>query len=156
MASDYQAIRSDNVLDYGREIHRYGPLLLADRYDDRTHFIFELLQNAEDALARRPYDWQGSRAASFLLKDCTLRFSHFGKPFDEADVRGICGIATNTKDPAAIGRFGIGFKSVYAFTDRPEIHSRKEDFAIESYVLPASTGPVERDDDETVILLPLK
>ena len=26
-------------------------MLLANRYDDRTHFIFELLQNAEDALA---------------------------------------------------------------------------------------------------------
>ena len=33
-------------------------MLLANRYADRTHFIFELLQNAEDALARRD-NWEG-------------------------------------------------------------------------------------------------
>ncbi len=38
---------------YGTDIGRIGPMLLVDRYDDRTHFIFELLQNVEDALARR-------------------------------------------------------------------------------------------------------
>jgi HSP90 family molecular chaperone len=53
MASDYQSIRADNRLKYGTDIGRIGPMLLSDRYDDRTHFIFELLQNAEDALARR-------------------------------------------------------------------------------------------------------
>lgn len=38
-------------------------MLLADRDDDRTHFIFELLQNAEDALSRR-HGWRGSRAVT--------------------------------------------------------------------------------------------
>ena len=52
MACDYGAIRRDNERRYGTDIGRIGPMLLADRYDDRTHFIYELLQNAEDALAR--------------------------------------------------------------------------------------------------------
>ena len=82
MAFDYQAIRADNRRRYGTDIGRIGPMLLADRYDDRTHFIFELLQNAEDALARRT-GWQGSRSVKFRLTENALRISHFGEPFDE-------------------------------------------------------------------------
>jgi hypothetical protein len=155
MACNYQSIRHDNERRYGTDIGRIGPMLLADRYDDRTHFIFELLQNAEDALARRP-GWQGSRAVSFNLTEDALRVSHYGKPFDEADVRGVCGIAESTKDLTAIGRFGIGFKSVYAYTDRPQIHSGPEDFAVDNFVLPIAAPPVNRHTDETVILIPLK
>lgn len=155
MASDYASIRADNVRRYGTDIGRIGPMLLANRYDDRTHFIFELLQNTEDALARRR-GGPGPRSAMFHLTESQLIVSHFGRPFDEADVRGICGIAESTKDLTAIGRFGIGFKSVYAFTDRPEIHSGFEDFAIESFVWPVATSSIRRKPDETVILIPLK
>ena len=114
MPSDYAAIRLDNERRYGTDIGRIGPMLLADRYADRTHFIFELLQNTEDALARRPQR-SGSRAVEFVLSEDELRVTHWGKPFDDPDVRGVCGIAVSTKDLTAIGRFGIGFKSVYAF-----------------------------------------
>jgi len=108
-------------------------MVLADRYDDRTHFIFELLQNAEDALARRQ-DWKGSRSITFSLSRTELRVAHYGKPFDKADVLGICGIAESTKETTDLGRFGIGFKSVYVFSERPEVHSGAEDFAIDSFV----------------------
>jgi hypothetical protein len=155
MASDYLSIRADNERRYGTDIGRIGRMLLADRYDDRTHFIFELLQNAEDELARRP-GWNGSRAVTFNLSDTQLRIAHFGRPFDEPDVRGICGIDESTKDRTAIGRFGIGFKSVYAFTDRPEAHSGEEDFAIESYVWPTALPMMPRQSDETVFVLPLR
>lgn len=155
MASNYAAIRADNVRRYGTDIARYGQQLFSARYDDKTHFVYELLQNAEDALARRSH-WEGSRSVTFQLTDDTLRFSHFGEPFNEADVRGICGVDESTKDTNAIGRFGIGFKSVYAFTKRPEVHSGDEDFAIEDYVRPAPAAGVGRRADETVILLPLK
>ena len=155
MACDYAAIRAENERRYGTDIGRIGPMLLADRYDDRTHFIYELLQNAEDALAKRGL-WNGKRSVRFELGPKGLRISHFGKPFDEADVRGICGIAESTKDLTAIGRFGIGFKSVYAFTDRPEVYSGDESFAIESFVWPATLPPVPRDAHETVVLLPLR
>src|SRR5882762_4981764 len=97
MVSNYKAIRADNERRYGTDIGRIGPMLLADRYDDRTHFIFELLQNAEDALARRS-GWEGSRSVTFHLTEGMLQVSHFGQPFNEADVRGICGIAESTKD----------------------------------------------------------
>ena len=155
MACDYEAIRSENIIRYGTDIGRIGRMLLTDRYDERTHFIFELLQNAEDALARRA-GWQGSRAVSFDLTETSLRVSHYGDPFDEADVRGICGIAESTKDINEIGRFGIGFKSVYAFTERPEIHSGLQDFAIEKFVWPIAVPAIERHEDETVIQIPFK
>ena len=155
MASNYPAIRKENLTRYGTDIGRIGRMLLADRYDDRTHFIYELLQNAEDALAKRA-DWQGQRSVRFCLLERELRFSHFGSPFDEADVRGICGIDESTKDITQIGRFGIGFKSVYAFTERPEIHSDAEDFAIENFVWPVTVPGVDRAADETIILMPLQ
>lgn len=155
MASNYQAICEENRRRYGTDIGRIGPMLLADRYDDRTHFIFELLQNAEDALGRRS-DWKGQRRVTFTLEPGRLTLSHFGQPFDANDVRGICGIAESTKDRLSIGRFGIGFKSVYTFTDRPEIHSGEEGFAVENYVLPVQVTPASRQPDETLITLPLK
>jgi hypothetical protein len=155
MTCDYRSIRRDNERRYGTDIGRIGPMLLADRYDDRTHFIYELLQNAEDALARR-VSWSGKRSVQFQLESSALRVSHFGKPFDEADVRGVCGIAESTKDLTAIGRFGIGFKSVYAFTDRPEVYSGNESFAIESFVWPVATAGIGQGPDETVVVLPLR
>ena len=155
MASDYEKIRNDNIKRYGTDIGRIGPMLLADRYDERTHFIFELLQNAEDALQRldRP---SRSRAVSFNLERDALHVSHYGDPFSEADVRGICGIDESTKEITEIGRFGIGFKSVYAFTHRPEIHSGVEDFAIEEYVRPIAVSKIHRNVEKTVISIPFK
>jgi hypothetical protein len=155
VASNYEAICEENRRRYGTDIGRIGPMLLADRYDERTHFIFELLQNAEDALGKRGV-WNGPRSVTFNLSPGVLTLSHFGRPFDEADVRGVCGIAESTKDEFSIGRFGIGFKSVYTFTDRPEIHSGEQDFAIENYVQPQRASRTERVDDETQIVLPLK
>lgn len=155
MASDYHTVREENIRRYGTDIGRVGQLLLANRYDDRTHFIYELLQNAEDALAKRD-GWTGQRSVRFELSERELRVSHFGKPFDEADVRGICGIDESTKDITQIGHFGIGFKSVYAFTDRPEVHSGAEDFGIESFVWPIVVDGIQRKDSETVIVIPLR
>ena len=45
-----------------------------------------------------------------------------GDFFNERDVRGVCGVGEGTKaeDLTQIGKFGIGFKSVYAYTFNPE------------------------------------
>ena len=52
MPIDYKKIAEENIKKYGTDIDRYGPVLLANLYSDRTHFIYELLQNAEDACDR--------------------------------------------------------------------------------------------------------
>lgn len=155
VASNYEGICEENRESYGTKGAQKSGKLAAGLYDDRTHFIFELLQNAEDALGRRG-DWHGSRKVAFTLKPTRLTLSHFGKPFDEADVRSVCDIAESTKNESSIGRFGLGFKSVYTVTDLPEIHSGDEDFAIENYVFPKRLERSARAADETQIILPLK
>ena len=157
MVIDYKKIRDDKKREYGTKVGNVGRQL-ANLYADRSHFILELLQNAEDALGKRGEEWRGTRAVSFRLTKDELRFKHSGRPFDEADVRGICEIGESDKaeDVTAVGRFGIGFKSVYKITDRPEIHSGPEDFAVENYVWPVAVPAVERDAGDTVFVFPLK
>ncbi len=71
-------------------------------------------------------------------------------------MRGVCGIDESTKDMTAIGRFGIGFKSVNAYTDLPEVHSGPVHFAIERYVHPVEVAPMISDGEETRIILPFR
>ncbi|MFZ0888177.1 MAG: hypothetical protein WA005_06975 [Candidatus Binataceae bacterium] len=127
MATDYDKIREENIRGYGEFTHHLD--LLGRLYADPTHFIFELLQNAEDA---------GARKVKFSLYPDRLEFLNDGRPFNEADVRGICAIGKGTKghDLTQIGKFGIGFKSVYAHTSNPQVHSGAEHFRIEHYVRP--------------------
>lgn len=132
MASNYNKIREDNILEYGQGTRHLS--FLGRLYTDRTHFVFELLQNAEDAGASRVW---------FQLFEDRLDVFHDGRLFDEKDVRGICGVGEGTKaeDLTQIGKFGIGFKSVYAYTSTPEVHSGDESFRIENYVRPYAAEP---------------
>jgi hypothetical protein len=100
VASNYEAICEENRESYGTKGAQKSGQLAAGLYDDRTHFIFELLQNAEDALGRRG-EWHGSRKVAFILNPTRLMLSHFGKPFDEADVRSVCDIAESTKNESS-------------------------------------------------------
>jgi hypothetical protein len=159
MPSDYTRLAEQNIQKYGTDIDRYGPVLLANLYSDRTHFIYELLQNAEDALDRRckRNDSAGvSGTVSFRLLHDRLEASHYGDPFDERDVQGICGLIEGTKreDLTQIGKFGIGFKSVYAYTLHPEIHSGDEHFRIDSYVRPFGLSTRPNRPDETLFVIP--
>lgn len=104
-----------------------------EKYPDPVHFIYELLQNAED---------QGATEAHFELSTDHLVFHHNGNPFTRSDVWNITGIGNSDKpqETNKIGRFGIGFKSIFAITDRPEIYTFLEEkpfaFAIEDLVVP--------------------
>ena len=77
------------------------------------------------------------------------------EPFDERDVRGVCGVGEGTKaeDLTQIGKFGIGFKSVYAYTFTPEIHSGIENFGIENYVRPYSVECRNIEDSWTTLFV---
>lgn len=127
MPTDYDRIREDNIREYGQGTRHLS--FLGRLYTDRTHFVFELLQNAEDA---------GATRILFSLFYDRLEVTHDGRLFNERDVRGVCGVGegTKTEDLTQIGKFGIGFKSVYAYTATPEVHSGGEGFRIENYVRP--------------------
>lgn len=154
--SDYSALAREAPKRVLEGIDRWGALFFKEQYSDPAHFLLELLQNAEDALGRRrDRPPMVERSVKFCLTEDALRVSYFGDPFNSDDVESICDIANSTK-PAEerIGRFGIGFKSVYRFTDRPEIHSGSEDFAIVNYVYPETADQIPRAAGETVILIP--
>ena len=142
MTSNYKEIREANIRKYGEETKHLD--VFRRLYSDRTHFVYELLQNAEDA---------GATKVQFILRENELEILHDGKEFNESDVRGICGLVagTKSKDLTKIGKFGIGFKSVYAYTASPEIHCGSEHFCIENYVRPYATDSVEIPDSWTTM-----
>ena len=150
MPADYAAIRRENIQRYGYDTAVLD-LLGHHLYSERTHFIFELIQNAEDANATE---------LTFELFHDHLRVRHDGRPFTEADVRGVCGVGKTSKsgDLTKIGKFGIGFKSVYAYTETPHIYSAEENFCIEKYVQPhpvaALNEPVPDGKPETLFVFP--
>lgn len=149
MPADYEQIRDENVARYGWDTAVLD--LLGHLYSERTHFIFELIQNAEDA---------GATTLAFELFADRLEVRHDGRPFTGADVRGVSGVGQSGKsgDLTAIGQFGIGFKSVYAYTRTPRVHSGAEHFRIEHYVRPAGVDAaadrVDGDSAETLFVFP--
>ncbi len=94
--------------------------------DYRGRLIYELLQNADDAMATED---TGVACIRFVLTDEALWVGNSGRPLDEADVRGLCGISASSKvglgqkRRATIGHKGMGFKSVLEITDAPEVYS---------------------------------
>lgn len=144
---DYKAIYDKNKhgwFDMTEDPQKYEALL-AGHYSDSNHFVYELLQNAEDAFERESNGTfnpktcaHASKVVIEYYKD-KLVFYHNGKPFDEADARGVSSMLMGTKDrddAQTIGRFGMGFKSVFKYTYQPEIYSDEEAFKITRYLLP--------------------
>jgi len=66
----------------------------------------------------------------------------------------ITSLSINQGDLIQIGKFGIGFKSVYAYTNTPRIYSEDEAFCIENYVHPKGIEPVEIRHDQTLFVFP--
>ena len=129
---DYKSIYDNNKFEWHAmtEHPEKYEALLAGHYSDSNHFVYELLQNAEDENA--------TKVVIEYYPD-KLIFYHNGDPFDEGDVIGVSSMLMGTKDKSSgqtIGRFGMGFKSVFKYTYQPEIYSDNEAFRIESYLLP--------------------
>lgn len=127
MDAFYSSLRDENNYSYGHDNAHLE--MLSNLYTDDSHFIYEILQNAEDA--------QASEVKFVLYKD-RLEILHDGRSFNESDVKSITKYAKSTKknDVNTIGKFGLGFKSVYSVTDEPEIHSGGFDFKITEFIRP--------------------
>lgn len=123
--------------------------LLTELYPDKAHFVYELLQNAEDAKATR---------VAFSLYQDRLEFVHDGTHlFNLEDIDSITSIANTTKiaDNHSIGKFGVGFKAVFSYTKTPRIHSGKFNFEIQNLVVPYSISPLENmDANKTYFIFP--
>ena len=127
-------IRQDRE-DLARVLKKHSGIrkIVEELYPDSAHFIYELLQNAEDT---------GADEVKFILSKTTLLFEHNGRPFDKADILAITDIGEGTKehDEEKIGRFGVGFKAVFAYTETPRIWSPTFSFEISDLVLPKEMG----------------
>jgi uncharacterized protein YdcH (DUF465 family) len=130
--------------------------LLTKLYPDEAHFIYELLQNAQDANKDKP-----PTEVKFILSEKELIFEHSGRPFTIEDVDAITNIGEGTKidDPTSIGKFGVGFKSVFAYTDTPEIHSppdlrngEPQHFRIRDLMIPESVPAISTGEFTRFVL----
>jgi hypothetical protein len=108
--------------------------IFEDFYPDKAHFVYELLQNAEDA---------GATEITFTLTPDRLVCEHNGRAFTLADVTSITGLHDSTKATAQdkIGKFGVGFKSVFVYTQAPSIRSGDFAFRIVQLILPEPIAP---------------
>ena len=140
----YEEIRDQKKVEYGTAFKDWI-WIFVKQYKDRTHFLFELLQNAEDAKA--------SFVNMSLFKD-RLVIEHNGILFSKDDVVSITKVARSTKSGGgSIGKFGIGFKSVYAYTSTPKIYSGNYSFEIHDFIYPyeIKAQPVEAGITRIVI-----
>ncbi len=135
---------------------------IIEKYPETAHFIYELIQNADDA--------QATEAAIVLYKD-KLVFKHNGKrqfsltDADEnedvmGDINSITSVACSTKidEEQTIGKFGVGFKSVFQYTESPSIYDDTFWFKIENYIIPTllESDHELRNEGETLFELPFK
>jgi hypothetical protein len=116
---------------------------VVEKYSDQAHFIYELLQNADDA---------GATNAHFILEPDRLIFIHNGTrhfsvtdPSHEdedsaagrlGDINSITSIANSNKTAASIGKFGVGFKAVFQYTSTPYIYDPNVHFRIDRFIVP--------------------
>lgn len=116
---------------------------VVDKYSDQAHFIYELLQNADDV---------GATSVRFRLQKDGLFFVHNGPDHftvsdperEDADkdsgalghINSITSIANSNKTEASIGKFGVGFKAVFQYTQTPHIYDPKFRFRIERFIVP--------------------
>ena len=144
-------------------------------YSERLHFIFELIQNAEDNEYEDQSRYQPYISFQLTKTDPTftmgsngaliIQNNEFG--FHHNNVIAICAVGKTTKKKGQgyIGEKGIGFKSVFRITDNPHIFSNGYHFCLPErdeqtgfgYIVPQwiDTPPAGMDLSATHIILPL-
>ncbi|CAH1779739.1 unnamed protein product [Owenia fusiformis] len=104
--------------------------LSKELYNKDTHFVLELIQNADDN--SYPEKWTAKSkqqpALIFIIDTDRITLVNNECGFKEGNIRAICDVGRSTKGDkhtkGYIGQKGIGFKSVFKVSDTPEIHSR--------------------------------
>lgn len=146
MPSDYEEITRHNERQLGLDTASRKTQICM--YSDSTHFVYEILQNADD---------YGATEIFFKLSKDHLLIEHDGQPFTEENVKAITyfGRSTSRDDLVKTGRFGVGFKSVFAFTATPTVISGVEHFQIYGlYRVKEHIYPDGFSKSDTRIILP--
>lgn len=166
--NDIKAIESSRTV---RNLHNAIKKLANDLYSKETHFLLELVQNAED----NEYKTDACLSFSLLKNDPTNTEGSVGAlliqnnevGFGNNNIEAICAVGESTKTKASgyIGEKGIGFKSVFRITSAPHIYSggycirlpEKLEGIDLGYIVPEWIEhlPICVDQDQTSIILPL-
>ena len=119
--------------------------LIVDKYSGKAHFVYELLQNADDAGARNVrLVLEGDRFS--LFHDGSRHFSVSDVDREDTDekigdVNAITSIGHSTKiGENKIGKFGIGFKSIFAYCDAPHVEDDNFSFDIQNFIVPVESA----------------
>jgi len=91
----------------------------SDIYSESQRFVFELIQNADDAAK------DTNNEVHFEFHNGCLIVSHNGHPFSQEDIKALTSAGSSTKkaDTTKTGYKGIGFKSVFGKSERVTIFS---------------------------------
>lgn len=113
-------------------------------YANRT--LLELVQNAADAIVGAEDDGEAAGRVEIVLdtKNEVLYCANAGRPFSLSGITAISMAYLSGKRGDEIGRFGLGFKSVLAVSDAPQVFSRSisfEFFSQESRAALSSVAP---------------
>lgn len=102
----------------------------SDIYSESQRFVFELIQNADDAAENADNEVHFDFFPNFLI------VSHNGKAFDEKDTISLTGAGASTKkaDSAKTGYKGIGFKSVFGKSEQVAVFSDGYQFRFDKSV----------------------
>jgi hypothetical protein len=144
----------------GHMLQRSLNIIVKEIYRKTAHFIYEIIQNAEDN--------------NYACEVPTLRFT-LGKEwlkvennevgFDAEDVRAISDVGQSKKTETTlgyIGHKGIGFKAVFRVSDSPEIYSNDFHFRFNKttdYVVPEWISTIREKIElrnQTTIFLPFR
>jgi len=138
---------------------------VVEKYPDSAHFIYELLQNADDAKAT---------TCEFLLEKEQLYFKHNGsirfsvsnpdtEEFDAKNnslghINSITSVGSSNKENehSTIGKFGVGFKAVFQYTETPYIYDDEYQFKIIRFVVPVLLNEDLnfRETNQTIFFFP--
>ncbi|MEI6621220.1 MAG: DUF3883 domain-containing protein [Actinomycetes bacterium] len=131
----------DRIVEQNLGVYRAAPSRLQEDLsqeaqvanDYRGRLIYELLQNADDAMEGE--ETHDDRIC-FLITDNELWVANSGRALTDSDIQGLCGLGASSKIDvhgtrrASIGHKGLGFKSVLEITQRPVVYSTPHSFEL--------------------------
>lgn len=166
-----QTYRDDSELSKANQINLIK-IIAEDLNNSDAHFIFELIQNAEDNIYVKPSPYISFQLTRFDPtytdgSEGALIIENNEVGFNRNDVAAVCAAAQSPKRKKHehIGEKGIGFKSVFRVTENPHIFSNGYHFCLPKsdeetglgYIVPqwVDIPPRELDLTKTHIILPL-
>lgn len=137
---------------------------VVEKYSDQAHFVYELLQNGDDVKATS-VSFRLENDGLYFIHNGSVRFTISDPEFEQKDtatgnlghINSITSIANSNKQRStSIGKFGVGFKAVFQYTQTPHIYDPGIRFRIERFIVPKLIhGDLEwRNPNETVFWFP--